>query len=86
MQRWWKANRPKAPKLFAVELADARRRIAEKPDIGHVYAVRAGGVIVRRMLMPKTRTHVFYELQEDESVAMILALWGATEEIGPDLE
>lgn len=85
MQRWWKANRPKAPKLFATELADARRRIADKPDIGQVYAVRAGGVIVRRVLMPKTRTHVFYEVWEHEGVAMIVALWGATKEHGPDI-
>jgi hypothetical protein len=79
MHRWWKANRPK---LFALELAEARRQIAEKPDIGHVYAVRAGGVTVRRVLMPKTSTHVFYELQQDEDVAMIVALWGATKEHG----
>jgi hypothetical protein len=64
MHRWWKANRPKSPKLFALELADARRQIAEKPDIGHVYAIRAGGIIVRRVLMPKTGTHVFYEILE----------------------
>jgi hypothetical protein len=85
MQRWWKTNRPKAPKLFAMELADARRRIAEKPDIGLVYAVRAGGVLVRRVLMPKTRTDVFYEVREDEDVAMIVALWGAMKEHGPDV-
>lgn len=49
MQRWWRANRPKAPKLFALELAEARRSIAEKPDLGKVYVVRAGGVLVRRI-------------------------------------
>jgi len=86
MQRWWKANRPKAPKLFAMELADARRQIAEKPDIGNVYAVRAGGIVVRRVLMPKTRTHVFYEVQGNDQMAMIVALWGATKEHGPDIE
>lgn len=83
MQRWWRTNRSKAPKLFAAELADARQRIAETPDVGSVYAVRAGGVIVRRVLMPKTRTHVFYEVQNNEDVAMIVALWGATKEHGP---
>jgi hypothetical protein len=51
-------------KHLAMELAEARRRIAEKPDTGQVYAVRAGGVIVRRVPMPKTRTHVFYELRD----------------------
>ena len=86
MQRWWRANRPKAPKLFALELADTRRRIAEKPDVGLVYAVRAGGVIVRRVLMPKTRTHVFYEVWEDEDMAMIVALWGAMKEHGPEVD
>jgi hypothetical protein len=86
MQAWWKANRPKAPKLFAAELAGARQRIAEKPDVGSVCAVRAGGVIVRRVLMPKTHTHVFYEVWDDEGVAMIVALWGATKEHGPALD
>jgi hypothetical protein len=36
--------------------------------------------------MPKTRTHVFYEVGEDEAVAMIVALWGATKEHGPDID
>ena len=86
MQRWWKANRPKAPKIFALELADARQRIAEKPDIGHVYAIRSGGVIVRRVLMEKTRTHVFHEVREQEGVAMIVALWGAVKGTEPEID
>ena len=85
MQRWWRANRPRAPKLFAMELADARRQIAEKPDIGNVYAIREGGIVVRRVLMPKTRTHVFYEVLEGENIAMIVALWGAMKEHGPEI-
>jgi plasmid stabilization system protein ParE len=83
MHRWWKANRAKAPNLFALELAEARQQIAKTPDIGQVYAARAGGVIVRRVLMPKTRTHVFYEVMENEGMVMIVALWGATKEHGP---
>jgi hypothetical protein len=85
MQRWWKANRPKAPKLFALELAEARKQIADKPDIGQIYTIRSGSVVIRRLLMPKTRTHVFYEVREDEPVVMIVALWGAMKEHGPDM-
>jgi len=54
------AHRPKAPKLFDVEFAEARRRIAEKPDVESVYAVRAAGVIVRRVLRPKTRVRATF--------------------------
>jgi hypothetical protein len=58
----------------------------QEDDIGQVYAVRAGGVVIRRILMPKTRMHVFYEVWSDEKVVMIVALWGATKEQGPDID
>jgi hypothetical protein len=86
MHAWWKTHRQKAPKLFAEELQVVRWRIEQKPDLGQVYAVRGGGVVVRRILMEKTRTHVFYEVMESEQVIMIVALWGAVKETGPNLD
>jgi hypothetical protein len=84
MHAWWKRRRQKAPKLFAEELQAVRLRIEQKPDLGQVYAVRRGGVVVRRILMEKTRTHVFYEVIESEQVIMIVALWGAMKETDLD--
>lgn len=72
--------------LFAMELDAVRRHIEEKPNLGVIYAVRRGGIIVRRILMEKTRTHVFYEVMESERVIMIVALWGAMKEADPDLD
>jgi plasmid stabilization system protein ParE len=85
MHRWWKANRPKAPKLFARELADARQQISDKPDLGQFFALRPGGIVIRRILMPKTRTHVFYEVRDRENIIMIVALWGAMRGDAPDV-
>ena len=86
MHRWWKKHRLKAPQLFARELEAVRHRIEEKPDLGQVYAVRRDGVVVRRILMEGTHTHVFYEVLEVERTLMIVALWGAAQETGPDLD
>jgi hypothetical protein len=86
MHRWWRKNRLKSPKLFALELREVRRRIAEKPDLGQIFAVRRGGVIVRRILMEQTRTHVFYEILESQSTIMIVTLWGAVKGTDPDLD
>lgn len=35
------------------------------------------GMVVRRLLLEKTRNHVYYEVHENEAVVMIVALWGA---------
>jgi plasmid stabilization system protein ParE len=84
MDAWWRAHRPEAKDLFAEELRDAQRRLAEKPDIGSVFVHRGGGP-VRRLLMEKTRNHVYYEVHESERTIMIVALWGAVKGSEPDL-
>lgn len=86
MNAWWKKHRQKAPRLFAEELRSIRQRIGDKPDLGQVYTIMRGGVVVRRVLMDKTRTHVFYEVMENERMIMIVALWGATKESGPGFD
>lgn len=41
--------------------------------------------MVRRVLMPKTENHVYYEIDRDKGIAIILAVWGAPKEHGPKL-
>ncbi len=85
MDAWWRANRHDATTLFAEELRDTQRRLAEKPDLGLLF-IHRGGVAVRRLLMERTRNHVYYEVDESERVVMIVALWGAVKGSAGDFE
>lgn len=49
------------------------------------FAVR-GGHIVWRALMPKTRNHVYYRVNEAADEVEILLIWNATAGATPDLE
>jgi plasmid stabilization system protein ParE len=82
--RWWRKNRPASPDLFARELEAARKFIANTPELGTVYVERHG-TVVRRVLMPKTENHVYYEIDREKGIAIILAIWGAPKERGPKL-
>jgi plasmid stabilization system protein ParE len=84
LDRWWRANRPLAVDLFARELDGALRQIGEAPEIGPPYVERQG-TVVRRVLLPRTKNHVYYEIDGDEGVVMILAVWGAPKKRGPKL-
>jgi len=40
---------------------------------------------VRRVVLPKTRHHVYYEVDRKNDLVMILAVWGAPRGRGPTL-
>lgn len=84
MDTWWRAHRPMAPGLFASELAEARASISAPPTPGVRYRARHGKV-VQRMLMPKTRTHLYFEVDEEQELVVVLAVWGAPRRGGPRL-
>ena len=84
IDRWWRKNRPDVANLFAREFDTARRLIVASPDLGAPY-VKRHGVLVRRMILPKTKNHVYYEIRKDEDIVMILAVWGAPRGRGPKL-
>jgi hypothetical protein len=65
-------------------MADARARIAEMPEIGAPYTERQG-VLVRRVLLPKPRQYLYYEVDRKNGVAMIIAVWGTPRGRGPRL-
>ena len=40
-----------------------------------IYTTQSGKS-ARRVLLPKTRNYVFYEVREDEQLVIVLAVWG----------
>lgn len=84
LDTWWREHRPKARDLFARELVDTLELIAGAPAIGAEYRTRSG-MPARRMLMPKTRTHFYFEVDRARDLITILAVWGAPRGRGPAL-
>jgi hypothetical protein len=71
---WWRKNRD-AKDLFTEELRVARKMLRDGPK-HQVYAY-IDGEPVRRMLLEKTRCHVYYLILEHEKLVRIVAIWGA---------
>lgn len=80
--RWWRENRPAARLLFDEELAEAFELIRSIPDIGLSYPV--AGRDYRRLLLPRTRYHVYYRLVAEDRLR-IVAIWSAVRGRGPAL-
>jgi plasmid stabilization system protein ParE len=83
LKTWWRKNRPAAPDLFEEELDAALERIVAVPGIGAAYDREDLEVPVRRVLLPKTKNHVYYAATPGEIV--VLSVWGAPRGRGPKL-
>ena len=83
MDAWWREHRPQARDLFSRELAEVRELISGSPNIGSKYATRSGKP-ARRVFMPKTRNHVYFQVDEAKYLIVILAVWGAPRGRGPN--
>lgn len=84
MDAWWREHRPGSRDLFARELSEAVDLIAGAPSAGAKYTTRSGRPF-RRMLMPKTRNHVYFEVDEARDLVVVHAIWGAPRGRGPRL-
>jgi plasmid stabilization system protein ParE len=80
---WWRENRDER-ELFAQELAATIALLAAEPRIGTVYGV-VEGQIVRRLLMPKTRRHVYFTSNRELELVVVHAVWGAPRGREPSL-
>ena len=81
---WWRANRPHAPNLFLDELRIAFERL----QTSHNHGVRFKSTMrpnVRRILLPKTRYHVYFEIDEARAEVHVLSVWGAIRRRPPPL-
>ena len=79
---WWRAHRTAAPTLFLTELEEALDVLEQVPFAGAPYSLSpiAG---VRRLLLPKSRYHVYYVVVGD--AAVVLTVWHASRGRGPAL-
>lgn len=73
---WWRSHRPAAPQMFALELADALELLAATPTLGVYYGHR-GGRAIRRLLLPRSRYHVYFTYDDDADVLEVRAVWHA---------
>jgi hypothetical protein len=74
---WWIEHRQEAPRLFADELSAVIARLRAGDDHARrLFAVRAGRQ-VWRLLMPRTKLHVYYRFDLAGDVEILL-LWNAT--------
>ncbi|GMV18060.1 MAG: hypothetical protein KJ015_27720 [Myxococcales bacterium] len=79
---WWENNRDKAPSLFRDELREVVIKLRRAPREGQRYAVETGE-LVWRLLMPKTRTHVYYRIDAAGDVDVV-TVWNAQGGTAPD--
>lgn len=77
---WWRAHRD-AKHIFSQELRAARALLAHGPK--HEIYGYFDGQPVRRLLLEKTRCHVYYVVFEPEKLVRIVAIWGAMRGAAP---
>jgi plasmid stabilization system protein ParE len=75
IKTWWRQNRRAAPALFEQELKAALAQMRATPTLGVVYRPGHFDVPVRRVLLPRTRHHVYYAVEQH--VVVVLSVWGA---------
>ena len=80
---WWRENRD-AKELFTDEFEQTLERLAANPGVGQTYRATRGKLI-QRVLMKKTRCHVYYFHDRENDVVEIHTIWGARKERGPRL-
>jgi len=80
---WWRENRD-AKDLFVEEFSAVLGRISSMPEVGQRYR-RTRGKLMQRMLMKKTRCHVYYFHDQEHGVLEVHSVWGARRRRGPRL-
>jgi plasmid stabilization system protein ParE len=80
---WWRRNGI-VRDLFDRELAEAQQKVIADPNLGIVYRT-VRGMIIRRILLPKTQQHFYYSADEGTGIILVHMIWGARRGRGPRL-
>ncbi len=82
---WWEQHREKAPGVFVEELSAIVTKLRGGADAERQQYAARGGRIVWRILMPKTRNHVYYRVDEVAGDIEVLLVWNALAGRSPDV-
>ena len=82
---WWQEHREKAPRLFVEELATIVAKLRAGEDEERQQFAARGGRIIWRILMPKTRNHIYYRVNDAGGEVEILLVWNAVAGSTPDV-
>ena len=83
IDKWWRAHRD-ARELFAREFQEAIHFLETVADPGTPYPTKRRPRL-RRLLLPKTKCHVYFEIFEHEDAVRVLSAWGGPRERAPKL-
>jgi len=81
---WWKDHRSAAPELFREEVAATLEIIKSSPSAAKTYPFPAIPGL-RRILMPRTRYHLYFSLHDQGKLIFVHALWHTSRGQGPKL-
>ena len=82
---WWQEHRKEAPRLFAEELGAIVAKLRGRTDADRQKYAARGGHIIWRVLMPRTRSHVYYRVNDAAGEVEVLLVWNAIAERAPDV-
>jgi plasmid stabilization system protein ParE len=73
-EEWWRQARPSAPHRFREELVAVLERLATMPHTGAPYRP-FGRLAIRRLLLRRSRYHVYYSIDEAAGAVLVRAVW-----------
>ena len=80
--RWWSAHRDKSPGLLSREIGQVLDLIAVRPQLGQRASTRRFGAL-HRLLLPRSKFHLYYRIVEDEMRVELLLFRHAVQQPPP---
>ena len=75
IEEWWIDHRPDAPDLFTDELQSVFEAMCKRSDAGIGWPT-ARRPTLRRILMPRSENHVYFQIDDDGETVHVLSIWG----------
>jgi hypothetical protein len=84
IEQWWAEHREAAPGLFVDELEATFRFLCSERGAGVRWPTPRRPTL-RRILMPRSKNHVYFMVDEAADVVRVLTIWGAPRGKAPKL-